>query len=52
VLTPYWSKRLGKSKLDARQVSSRIGNLICEDRGERVLLTGRAVFFLDGVVSV
>ena len=52
VLTPYWSKRLDKTKLDARQISSRIGVLKCEDQGDRVILRGSAVFFLSGVISI
>jgi len=52
VLTPYWSKRLNKPRLDARQISDRIGVLKCEDRGDRVLLRGSAVFFLSGVISI
>ena len=39
-LTPYWAKRVGKSVLSAHQVSARGGELICEDRGERVLISG------------
>jgi len=52
VLTPYWSERLGKKNLDARQISSRTGVLGCEDRGDRVRLRGRAIFFMDGQISV
>jgi len=48
MLTPYWSKRLGKDELDARQISSRVGVLECEDHGDRVKLRGGAVFFLTG----
>ena len=40
VLVPYWSQRLGKKKLHARQVSKRGGELFCEDRGERVTIAG------------
>jgi predicted PhzF superfamily epimerase YddE/YHI9 len=47
-LTPYWSRRLGKSKLNARQVSERGGELLCEDAGGRVLMAGRATLFLEG----
>ena len=42
-LTPYWAKRLGKTRLVAHQVSARGGELHCEDRGERVIIAGRAV---------
>lgn len=41
-LIPYWSARLGKKQLFARQLSQRGGELFCEDRGERVGIGGRA----------
>ena len=49
-LIPYWSKRLGKAKLHAYQVSPRGGELWCEDRGERVTISGKAVRFLQGTI--
>ena len=52
LLTPYWSARLGKKELNARQISSRAGVIGCVDRGDRVSLRGRAVFFMDGKISV
>ncbi len=51
-LTPYWSKRLGKPKLHAHQVSERGGELWLEDRGERVMISGRAVMYLEGTITV
>ena len=51
-LVPYWSKRLGKPRLFARQVSRRGGELWCEDRGERVEIAGHAVKFLEGVIEL
>lgn len=48
LLTPYWSKRLGKPKLHARQLSRRGGDIACEMVDERVLLAGRAVTVLIG----
>jgi PhzF family phenazine biosynthesis protein len=51
-LTPYWSKRLGKSALHARQVSRRGGELWCEDRGVRVRIAGEAVKFLEGQIEL
>jgi len=47
-LTPYWSKVLGKTRLTARQLSSRGGELVCEDRGERVEISGHAVTYMKG----
>jgi predicted PhzF superfamily epimerase YddE/YHI9 len=53
-LVPYWSARLGKTRLEARQVSRRGGLLSCEDRVEEgtVALVGRAAQYLEGVIEV
>ena len=51
-LIPYWSKRLGKTKLHARQLSQRGGELFCEDRGERVGIGGTAVTYVEGTVHI
>ncbi|MGH7730639.1 MAG: PhzF family phenazine biosynthesis protein [Candidatus Eiseniibacteriota bacterium] len=51
-LVPYWARRLGRSRLRARQISPRGGELRCEDRGERVTLAGRAVKYLEGTIEV
>jgi PhzF family phenazine biosynthesis protein len=47
-LIPYWSKRLGKQKLHAYQISARGGELWCEDRGACVTISGKAVRFFEG----
>ncbi len=52
VLIPYWSERLGKRVLVARQVSARGGELACEDRGTRVGIGGRAALYLEGRIHV
>jgi predicted PhzF superfamily epimerase YddE/YHI9 len=51
-LIPYWSQRLGKKKLFARQISRRGGELWCEDRGPRVGIGGHAVTYLQGQITV
>jgi PhzF family phenazine biosynthesis protein len=51
-LVPLWAEKLGKSKLTARQVSKRGGELECELRGNRVLLRGHAVTFLRGKIEI
>lgn len=48
LLTPIWAERLGKSTLQARQLSARGGELSCELRGDRVMLQGKAVATLKG----
>jgi PhzF family phenazine biosynthesis protein len=51
-LTPFWSKRLGKQHLQARQISRRGGELICRDLGDRVEIGGRAITYLIGEISI
>jgi PhzF family phenazine biosynthesis protein len=51
-LTPYWARKLGKDELHAYQLSRRGGELFCEDRGDRVLISGRAVLYLEGSITV
>lgn len=50
VLVPYWSEKLGKTRLDARQVSARGGVLRCELKGDRVDIAGQAAFYMEGSV--
>jgi len=51
-LIPYWSERLRKSKLRANQVSPRGGELWCENRGDRVTISGKAVQFFEGTICL
>jgi len=45
---PYWSKKLDKKDLVARQVSARGGTVWCTDAGERVIIRGRCADYLRG----
>jgi len=55
-IVPYWSKRLGKPLLKARQLSRRSGSMTCEDRGAHIRITapvcpimrGELLLELDG----
>jgi len=51
-LAPYWSARLNKPRLRAQQLSARGGEILCEPRGERVVLKGKAVLYLEGTILV
>jgi PhzF family phenazine biosynthesis protein len=51
-LIPYWSRRLEKKQLFARQVSRRGGELWCEDLGDRVQIAGQAVEFFSGTITL
>ncbi|ELS51699.1 PhzF family phenazine biosynthesis protein [Streptomyces viridochromogenes] len=47
-LAPFWSERLGRPDLTGLQASPRSGRVRTRLRGERTLLTGRAVTVIDG----
>ncbi|MDI3424197.1 PhzF family phenazine biosynthesis protein [Streptomyces luteolus] len=47
-LAPYWSQRLGRDELTGLQASPRSGRVRTALRGERTLLTGRAVTVIEG----
>ena len=51
-LTPYWSKRLNKERLTAKQLSARSGDLILEYHGERVNIIGKAVTYMVGEIEI
>ncbi len=51
-LIPYWSERLGKRSLVARQISPRGGELFCEDRGDRVRIAGYAATYMQGRIGI
>ena len=51
-LIPYWSDRLAKNKLTARQLSERGGELYCEQRGDRVQIGGKAVTYFRGELLI
>ncbi len=51
-LAPYWAKRLDKSDLVAYQASPRGGTVHCRMEGARVILSGQAVSYLKGAISI
>lgn len=50
-LAPYWSKELGKVELHAYQLSDRGGELFCKAKGNRVLISGKAITYLEGNIT-
>lgn len=52
LLIPFWSNKLNKSKMKAKQISLRGGVLYCEDEGERVKIGGNAKLYLRGEISI
>jgi len=51
-LTPYWSKRLGKTQFRVRQLSDRGGLLWCELADQHVHLKGRAILTMQGTLTI
>jgi predicted PhzF superfamily epimerase YddE/YHI9 len=49
-MTPFWAEKLGKNVLVAKQLSKRRGDLICELKGDRVLISGEAKTYLIGKI--
>jgi PhzF family phenazine biosynthesis protein len=52
VLVPYWAERLGRLDLTAFQASARGGRLTGRIDGDRVILGGRCVTVMEGVMRV
>ena len=52
ILTPFWSRKLKKTNLHAKQVSARGGDLRCKISGDRVEIGGNAVTYLVGEIEV
>ena len=51
-LAPFWSERLNKQSLEAKQISERGGEMRCEVEDARVLLYGHAVTYAEGHIQV
>ena len=47
-LSPFWGDRLGLTQMTALQLSDRGGELDCQLKGDRVVLSGRCVLFAEG----
>jgi len=47
-LIPFWSSRLKKNELDAMQISDRIGKLQCQNKKDRVIISGKAKTYSIG----
>ena len=50
-LAPFWSERLGRTALTGYQASPRGGTVRVEQKGDRVLLGGKAVTVLRGELT-
>lgn len=51
-LIPFWSQRLNKDTMVAKQLSSRGGTLYCKTAGGRVKISGKAVPYMAGNINI
>ena len=51
-LVPYWSNKLKKTTIHARQLSERTGELWCQLSGDRVMISGYAITYMQGMISI
>jgi len=51
-LMPFWAERMQKDELHALQLSKRGGELFCKMTGDRVIISGQAVEYLKGTMTI
>src|SRR5262249_38595475 len=51
IMAPYWGSKLGRTQLQALQLSPRGGDLACTVDGDTVWIAGEAAVFLEGTCS-
>lgn len=51
-LAPYWAAKLGKDQLTALHATARGGSVHCALSADRVHLTGQAVTFMEGRITL
>lgn len=51
-IVPYWSQKLNTTKLNCQQLSQRGGELKCELAGDRVLMSGKCVLYMQGTLNL
>jgi len=49
-LIPFWSEKLNKTNMHAKQLSARGGEIWCEQKGDRVIMKGKAAFYMKGEI--
>ena len=51
-LIPFWSERLKKKEMHAKQLSPRGGELWVSYTGDRVMIAGNCVFYMKGEIEI
>ncbi len=51
-LIPFWSEKLDKKIMQAKQLSQRGGDIYCEQAGDRVIMGGECKFYMKGEIEL
>ena len=51
-LAPYWADKLNKNELIAHQASKRGGLLKCKVLDDKVIISGQAILYLEGYITI
>ena len=51
-LAPYWTSKIGLKRFRVKQMSSRGGELTCEVVDDRVLISGKAIKYMEGRIKI
>lgn len=51
-LIPFWSEKLDKTIMRARQLSARGGDVYCEQNGDRVVMGGNCVYYMTATIKI
>jgi len=51
-LAPYWASKIGSKRFSVKQLSSRGGELTCEIVEDRVLISGKAIKYMEGKIEI
>ncbi|MGB1261497.1 MAG: PhzF family phenazine biosynthesis protein [Cognaticolwellia sp.] len=52
ILAPYWGKQLNQTTLLGKQISRRSGQVHCQLEGDRVVLSGQCVDYMQGKIFI
>ncbi len=52
LIAAYWSEKMVKTFLEGRQLSPRGGNVACEVKGARVILSGTCHLYMKGTIRL
>ena len=52
IFIKYCNQTMLKMKMTAKQLSQRGGSLVCELKGDRVIMGGKCIFYMKGEIAL